>query len=56
MKSIIETYAGRIWVESTLGEGTTFRFTINGRYVPALGGTMPADQGMDAGEGAAQAA
>jgi signal transduction histidine kinase len=34
VKSIIETYNGRIWVESQLGVGTTFRFTINGQYVP----------------------
>jgi len=34
VKSIIETYNGRIWVESQLGAGTTFRFTINGKYVP----------------------
>lgn len=36
VKSIIETYNGRIWVESVLGEGTAFKFTINGKYVPAL--------------------
>lgn len=35
VKSIIEMYSGRIWVESVLGEGSTFRFTINGRHVPA---------------------
>jgi signal transduction histidine kinase len=33
VKSIIETYNGSIWAESTVGNGTTFRFTINGRYV-----------------------
>jgi signal transduction histidine kinase len=56
VKSIIETYNGRIWVESKLGEGTTFRFTINGRYVPSI---MPSgmalltqrgDQDDDAGQ------
>ncbi|HQY89727.1 MAG TPA: ATP-binding protein, partial [Tepidisphaeraceae bacterium] len=36
VKSIIETYSGRIWVESVLGEGTSFKFSINGKYVPAL--------------------
>jgi signal transduction histidine kinase len=33
VKSIIETYNGTIWVESKVGTGSTFRFTINGRYV-----------------------
>ncbi|MGA2497869.1 MAG: ATP-binding protein [Tepidisphaeraceae bacterium] len=28
VKSIIETYGGRIWVESELGRGSTFRFSI----------------------------
>jgi signal transduction histidine kinase len=35
VKSIIETYSGSIWVESAVDEGSTFHFTINGRYVPA---------------------
>src|SRR5205085_6165236 len=34
VKSIIETYNGKIWVESKLGEGSTFRFTINARFLP----------------------
>lgn len=38
VKSIIETYSGKIWVESELGKGSTFRFTVNGQYVPATGG------------------
>jgi signal transduction histidine kinase len=35
VKSIIETYSGSIWVESEINVGTTFRFTINGKHVPA---------------------
>jgi signal transduction histidine kinase len=33
VKSIIETYSGRIWVESQLHQGSKFIFTINGKYV-----------------------
>ena len=38
VKSIIETYNGRIWVDSEPGKGSTFRFTINRKFVPSLGG------------------
>ncbi len=33
VKSIIETYSGKIWVRSKPGEGSTFYFTINGKFV-----------------------
>jgi signal transduction histidine kinase len=36
VKSIIETYSGRIWVESEVGRGSAFRFTIPAKFVPAL--------------------
>lgn len=35
VKSIVEMYNGAIWVESELGKGSTFRFTVNGKHVPA---------------------
>jgi signal transduction histidine kinase len=40
VKSIVETYNGTIWVESKLGIGSTFWFTINGKHLgdpPAQG-------------------
>ena len=39
VKSIIQTYDGAIRVESQPGNGSTFRFTINGKYVPAIRST-----------------
>ncbi|MDB5174510.1 MAG: putative two-component system sensor histidine kinase [Phycisphaerales bacterium] len=33
VKSIVETYNGTIWVESEVGRGSTFRFTVNGKFV-----------------------
>jgi signal transduction histidine kinase len=38
VKSIIETYSGRIWVQSKVGAGATFRFTVDGKYVPVISG------------------
>ena len=36
VKSIVETYDGRIWATGKLGGGACFRFTMNGRFVPDL--------------------
>ncbi len=41
VKSIIEMNNGSIWVESRPGQGSTFRFTINGRFVPSSSGAAP---------------
>jgi signal transduction histidine kinase len=53
VKSIVETYNGSIWAESTVGNGTTFRFTINGRYVSS---GEPADTSRPGGADAAEPA
>jgi signal transduction histidine kinase len=34
VKSIVETYSGSIRVESEPGRGSTFKFSINGQFVP----------------------
>lgn len=35
VKSIVEMYTGSIRVESRVGEGTVFRFTINAKHLPS---------------------
>lgn len=49
VKSIVETYNGSIWVESKLGRGSTFRFTVNGQFVlpaPAISESAGAADGQ----------
>jgi signal transduction histidine kinase len=37
VKSIVETYSGTIWVDSAVGQGSTFRFTVNGKFLATAG-------------------
>ena len=41
VKSIVETYSGKIWAEGRPGVGATFRFTVNGKYVPSMNPGKP---------------
>ncbi len=38
-RHVIEAHKGRIWVESTLGQGTTFHFVLPAAFTPEVGGT-----------------
>jgi signal transduction histidine kinase len=44
VKSIVETYDGRIWVQSELNKGSVLWFTMHKRFVPELSGTGSVEQ------------
>jgi signal transduction histidine kinase len=46
VKSIIETYGGQIDVDSQLGRGCTFRFTIGGQYLAQFSNTQSDLEGL----------
>jgi signal transduction histidine kinase len=49
VKSIVETYSGTIWVDSAVGQGSTFRFTINGKFLAGAAGQQGGRGGVVAG-------
>jgi light-regulated signal transduction histidine kinase (bacteriophytochrome) len=38
-KKIVQQFGGRIWIESQVGKGTTFFFTLSKNKNPTLGGS-----------------
>lgn len=52
VKSIVETYNGAARVESRIGQGSTFFFTIDGQFVPELAGVASEPKHQTAPAGA----